>query len=181
MKLQRRVEVSIQGRRQGLQADRLHADGPAEHTRCASFSGQRADNDAPLAAITTDQFGSYSKTLCRLQREGKLPQDMKRPVSKYLNNIIEADHGALKRVIGPTRVGISRTLVTIRTAIYLFNPIAIRTPNSTSQRCARVCGCTPMTHSAVSRAWVMQMHQRPVQVIGISTSSCGTGRTVSWS
>jgi len=29
--------------------------------------------------------------------------DTKHRICKYLNNIIEADHGALKRVIGPTR------------------------------------------------------------------------------
>jgi transposase-like protein len=39
----------------------------------------------------------------RLQREGKLPQDTKHRTSKNLNNIIEADHGGLKRVIRPTR------------------------------------------------------------------------------
>jgi transposase-like protein len=39
----------------------------------------------------------------RLQREGKLPQETNHRTSKYLNNIIEADHGGLKRVIRPTR------------------------------------------------------------------------------
>ncbi|WP_423201772.1 DDE-type integrase/transposase/recombinase [Edaphobacter modestus] len=32
-----------------------------------------------------------------------MPQDTKHRTSKYLNNIIEADHGGLKRVIRPTR------------------------------------------------------------------------------
>ena len=57
----------------------------------------------PPSSITTDQLGSYPKTLHRLQREGKLPADTKHRTCKYLNNIIEADHGALKRVICPTR------------------------------------------------------------------------------
>jgi hypothetical protein len=54
-------------------------------------------------SITTDKLGSYPKAIRRLQREGKLPQDTKHRTSKYLNNIIEADHGGLKRVIRPTR------------------------------------------------------------------------------
>jgi transposase-like protein len=57
----------------------------------------------PRSSITTDQFGSYPKAINRLQRESKLATDMKHRTCKYLNNIIEADHGALKRVILPTR------------------------------------------------------------------------------
>ena len=38
-----------------------------------------------------------------MQNEGLLPQDVEHRTSKYFNNIIEADHGALKRVIRPTR------------------------------------------------------------------------------
>jgi transposase, IS6 family len=57
----------------------------------------------PPSSITTDQLGSYPKAIGRLQREGKLSVDTKHRTCKYLNNIIEADHGALKRVIRPTR------------------------------------------------------------------------------
>jgi transposase, IS6 family len=57
----------------------------------------------PPSSITTDQLGSYPKAIRRLQREGKLADDTKHRTSKYLNNIIEADHGALKRVITPAR------------------------------------------------------------------------------
>ena len=57
----------------------------------------------PPSPITTDQLGSYRKAISRLQREGKLPGSTKHRTCKYLNNIIEADHGALKRVIRPTR------------------------------------------------------------------------------
>jgi transposase, IS6 family len=32
-----------------------------------------------------------------------LSKDVEHRTSKYLNNIIEADHGALKRMIRPTR------------------------------------------------------------------------------
>jgi transposase, IS6 family len=38
-----------------------------------------------------------------LQNEGLLSKDVIHRISKYLSNILEADHGALKRVIRPTR------------------------------------------------------------------------------
>jgi transposase-like protein len=65
----------------------------------------------PPQSITTDKLGSYPKAICRLQREDKLSENTKHRTSKYLNNIIEADHGGIKRVIRPTR-----GFQTIRTA-----------------------------------------------------------------
>jgi transposase-like protein len=63
----------------------------------------RAVSDYPPSSITTDKLASYPKAIQRLQAEGLLPQDVEHHTSKYLNNIIGADHGALKRVIRPTR------------------------------------------------------------------------------
>jgi transposase-like protein len=57
----------------------------------------------PPQSITTNKLGSYPKAIRRLQREGTLSQKIKHRSSKYLNNIIEADHGGIKRVIRPTR------------------------------------------------------------------------------
>ena len=57
----------------------------------------------PPSSITTDKLASYPKAIRRLQKEGLLSKDVEHRTSKYLNNIIEADHGALKRVIRPTR------------------------------------------------------------------------------
>jgi len=57
----------------------------------------------PPSSITTDQLGYYPKAISRLQREGKLSNSTKLRTCKYLNNIIEADHGALKRIIRPRR------------------------------------------------------------------------------
>jgi IS6 family transposase len=57
----------------------------------------------PPSSITTDQLGSYPKAIHRLQLEGKLHADTRHRTCKHLNNIIEADHGALKRVIRSTR------------------------------------------------------------------------------
>jgi IS6 family transposase len=57
--------------------------------------------DWPPISITTDKLGAYSKAIRRLQREDKLSKTVRHRTSKYLNNIIEADHGALKQVIRP--------------------------------------------------------------------------------
>ncbi len=59
--------------------------------------------DYPPSSLTTDRLASYPKAIRRLQSEGLLSKDVEHRTSKYLNNIIEADHGALKRVIRPTR------------------------------------------------------------------------------
>jgi transposase-like protein len=63
----------------------------------------RAVSDYPPSSITTDKPASYPKEIQRLQNEGLLSKYVEHRTSKYLNNIIEADHGALKRVIRPTR------------------------------------------------------------------------------
>jgi transposase, IS6 family len=57
----------------------------------------------PPSSITTDKLASYPKVIQRLQNDGLLSKHVEHRTSKYLNNIIEADHGALKRVIRPTR------------------------------------------------------------------------------
>ena len=57
----------------------------------------------PPSSITTDKLASYPKAILRLQNEGHLAHHVQHRNTKYLNIIIEADHGALKRVIRPTR------------------------------------------------------------------------------
>jgi transposase-like protein len=63
----------------------------------------KAMSDYPPCSITTDKLASYPKAIRRLQSEGLLSKDVEHRTSKYLNNIIEADHGALKRMIRPAR------------------------------------------------------------------------------
>ncbi|WP_052954820.1 IS6 family transposase [Microvirga vignae] len=60
-------------------------------------------SDYPLSSITTDKLPSYRNAIRRLQCEGLLAKDVEHRTSKYLNNVIEADRGALKCVIRPTR------------------------------------------------------------------------------
>ena len=54
--------------------------------------------DWPPSSITTDQLGSYPKPLAGCNEKASCHRRC-----KYLNNIMEVDHGALKRVIRPAR------------------------------------------------------------------------------
>ena len=59
--------------------------------------------DWPPLSITTDKLRSYPEAIELLMCSAQLSPSTRHRTSKYLNNIIEADHGALKRVIKPTR------------------------------------------------------------------------------
>jgi transposase-like protein len=65
--------------------------------------------DDPPSSITTDRLASYPKAIQRLQREGLLSKDVEHRTSKYLNKIIEADHGVLKRESGRHAVQLMTT------------------------------------------------------------------------
>ena len=53
----------------------------------------RTMSNFPPSFITTDKLASYPKAIQRLQKEGLLSTNVEHRTSKYLNNIIEADHG----------------------------------------------------------------------------------------
>lgn len=52
------------------------------------------------ATLNTDKAPSYGAAITELKREGKLDRETARRQVKYLNNVIEADHGKLKILIG---------------------------------------------------------------------------------
>jgi IS6 family transposase len=52
--------------------------------------------------INTDKAPTYAIAIKALQDEGVCPPGLEHRQVKYLNNIIEADHGKLKRLIKPT-------------------------------------------------------------------------------
>lgn len=54
-------------------------------------------------AINTDKASAYAAALAELKDEGKCPQKLEHRQVKYLNNIVEADHGKLKQLIRPVR------------------------------------------------------------------------------
>jgi transposase-like protein len=55
------------------------------------------------ASINTDKNPAYGKTIKELKNDNKCNTELKHRQVKYLNNIIESDHGKLKkRLIKPT-------------------------------------------------------------------------------
>jgi transposase-like protein len=59
--------------------------------------------ERPPETINTDQNEAYGKAIRALKRAGELDKSVQHRQVKYLNNLREADHGALKRLINPTR------------------------------------------------------------------------------
>ena len=52
--------------------------------------------------INTDKAGCYAQAIRELKKEGKCPSDTDHRQVKYLNDVVESDHGKLKRLIKPT-------------------------------------------------------------------------------
>ena len=53
--------------------------------------------------VNTDKAPTYAAAIAELKAEGKCPKDTKHRQVKYLNNVVEADHGKLKQLIRPVR------------------------------------------------------------------------------
>jgi IS6 family transposase len=53
--------------------------------------------------INTDKASTYRIAVSELKAEGKCPVSTEHRQVKYLNNVIEADHGKLKQLIRPVR------------------------------------------------------------------------------
>ena len=94
---------------------------------CPVVEGERGDARAGLAArsfdgdrflgkalrgckewglpevVNTDKAPTYAAAIAELKAEGKCPKDTRHRQVKYLNNVVEADHGKLKQLIGPVR------------------------------------------------------------------------------
>lgn len=52
--------------------------------------------------INTDKAPTYGRALALLKCEGQCPPDVEHRQIKYRNNVIECDHGKLKRIISAT-------------------------------------------------------------------------------
>lgn len=52
--------------------------------------------------INTDKAPAYGRALALLKQQGKCPPHVAHRQVKYLNNVIECDHGKLKRIIDAT-------------------------------------------------------------------------------
>ena len=53
--------------------------------------------------INTDKAPTYAIAIAELKAEGKCPEETVHRQVKYLNNVVEADHGKLKQLIRPVR------------------------------------------------------------------------------
>jgi transposase-like protein len=53
--------------------------------------------------INTDKAPTYAAALAELKKEGRCPDDTVHRQVKYLNNVVEADHGKVKQLIRPVR------------------------------------------------------------------------------
>ena len=53
--------------------------------------------------VNTDKAPTYAGAIAELKAEGKCPLDTRHRQVKYLNNVVEADHGKLKLLIRPVR------------------------------------------------------------------------------
>ena len=82
--------------------------------------------------INTDKAPTYAAALAELKKEGKCPEETLHRQVKYLNNVIEADHGKLKQLIRPVR-----GFKTLKTAYATIKGFKTR-PASSSVRLASV-------------------------------------------
>lgn len=55
----------------------------------------------PPRVICTDKNPALAAAITALKAEGKCPPEVEHRRSKYCNNVIEGDHGRLKRILGP--------------------------------------------------------------------------------
>ena len=53
--------------------------------------------------LNTDKAPTYPAAIAQLKAEGKCPNETKHRQVKYLNNVVEADHGKLELLIRPVR------------------------------------------------------------------------------
>ena len=54
--------------------------------------------------VNTDTAPTYGAALAALKKEGKWPDNTVHRQVKYLNNVIDADHGKLKELIKSVRI-----------------------------------------------------------------------------
>ena len=66
-----------------------------------ALSGLKACEQPDI--INTDKAPTYGIAISELKAEGKCPEKTVHRQVKYLNNVVEADHGKLKQLIRPVR------------------------------------------------------------------------------
>lgn len=77
-------------------------------------AGHRGPHNGPRV-ICTDKAPTYAGAIEKLITEQKLPRMVEHRQVKYLNNVIEGDHGRLKRILGPKGGGFKTPVSAYRT------------------------------------------------------------------
>ena len=98
--------VPVPGARQAREHDRLLPLGDAQHQGGEAIPRQGAERSEGVGVpevLNTDKAPTYAAAIAQLKAEGKCPNETKHRQVKYLNNVIEADHGKLKLLIRPVR------------------------------------------------------------------------------
>jgi len=102
---QRTLGLSVPRRRQLRLHHYLYLSSRRNTKAAYRFMGKLLNNTEHLQIqplINTDKAPTYGRALALLKREGKCPQHVQHRQIKYRNNIIECDHGKLKRIINAT-------------------------------------------------------------------------------
>ena len=69
------------------------------HAAARAFFGRAIDLHGVPAKVTIDKSGSNTAAIVGIQSDSGLPVELRQ--SKYLNNIVEQDHRAIKRIVRP--------------------------------------------------------------------------------
>ena len=97
--------VSVPGRRQPGPHCRFYLSSRRNSKAAYRFLGKILNNVKKWQIprfINTDKAPAYGRALALLKREGRCPSDVEHRQIKYRNNVIECDHGKLKRIINAT-------------------------------------------------------------------------------
>jgi hypothetical protein len=100
------MDVSVSSARQVWKHDRFLSLADTECQGAKRFRGKALnglkDWEKPTI-INTDKGPTYGIAISELKDEGKCPEGTVHRQVKYLNNVVEADHGKLKQLIRPVR------------------------------------------------------------------------------
>jgi IS6 family transposase len=105
VKVNGRWAYLYQGRRQPGPHCRFYLSSRRNSKAAYRFLGKILNNVKKWQIprfINTDKAPAYGRALALLKREGRCPSDVEHRQIKYRNNVIECDHGKLKRIIGAT-------------------------------------------------------------------------------
>ena len=102
--------------------------------------------------LNTDKAPTYAGAIAELKAAGKCPKDTWHRQVKYLNNVVEADHGKLKQLIRPVRgfkVLKTAYLSPVRVTRKLLKTMAVCSEHTTTSQNGR---CFTMTAPATLAA-----------------------------